>query len=218
MSTRRRLVKFALISGAAALLFYSSLGLGLKRVLAPVKRRIVDKGTPLSELMVANPANLDTTNLETTPMEAFDVMGQTVYPVNLESWRLEVGGSVRRPVSFTYDELIARPVLERNVLLICYGFFAYNGLWKGFSVSDLLKEVGPLPDVSHVKFSGPEGLRRKTRKFTIAEVMSDKIFIAYGVNDQQLPERHGFPMRLVAEHHKGERWVKYVNRLTLVAG
>ncbi len=218
MSTRRLAVKLALASGAVALLLFSNLGNGLNKVLAQVKRRIVGKGTPVSDLMVANPAKLDTSLLETTPMGAFDVMGQTVYPVDLANWRLEVGGSVRRPVSFTYDELIARPVLERNVLLICYGFFAYNGLWKGFSVAELLKEVGLLPGVSHVKFSGPEGLRRKTRKFAIAEVASDKIFIAYGVNDERLPERHGFPMRLVAEDHKGERWVKYVNRLTVIGG
>ena len=42
------------------------------------------------------------------------------------------------------------------------------------------------------------------------------MFLAYGVNDIALPERHGFPLRLVAEGHKGRRWVKYVHTVTVV--
>jgi len=216
MSTRRQIVKLALALGAGALLMFSKLGRGVRQALAQVKRRLLAKGTPMSELLHADPAELDTSSLETTPMEAFDVMGQTVHPVDLDYWRLEVRGGPGPSVQFTYQDLLARPVLERNVLLVCSGFFAYNGLWKGFSVAELLKDVGLIPGVSHVKFSGPEGIGRKTRKFSIDEVLSDKIFIAYAVNGQVLPERHGFPMRLVAEDHKGLRWVKYLNRVTVV--
>ena len=216
MSTRRQIVKLALALGAGALLMFSKLGRGVRQALAQVKRRLLAKGTPMSELLHADPAELDTSSLETTPMEAFDVMGQTVHPVDLDYWRLEVRGGPRPSVQFTYQDLLALPVLERNVLLVCSGFFAYNGLWKGFSVAELLKDVGLIPGVSHVKFSGPEGIGRKTRKFSIDEVLSDKIFIAYAVNGQVLPERHGFPMRLVAEDHKGLRWVKYLNRVTVV--
>jgi DMSO/TMAO reductase YedYZ molybdopterin-dependent catalytic subunit len=216
MPTRRQTIKLLLAFGAGALTNFTRAGCGIRQALAAAKRRILAKGTPMSKLMHANPAALDTRNLETTPMTEFDVMGETIYPVDLDKWRLEIRGAVQRPAKFTYRDLVARPVLERNVLLICPGFFAYNGLWKGFSVADLLTEIGLKPGATHVKFSGPEGFGRKTRKFKIGEVMADKIFIAYGVNGQDLPERHGFPMRLVAEDHKGGRWVKYLNRLTVV--
>jgi len=216
VSTRRQIGKYALAFIGCLAVFFSRVGPGIRQLFAETKRRLVKRTTPMSELMHTDPSTLDTSQLSTTPIQEFDVMGQTVYPVDLDKWRLEVRGSGSRSMEFTYQELLERPVIERNVLLVCSGFFAYNGLWKGFSVAELLEETGLLPGVSHVKFSGPEGFGRKTRKFTIDEVMRDKIFIAYGVNGQILPERHGFPMRVVAEDRKGWRWVKYLNRLTVI--
>jgi sulfoxide reductase catalytic subunit YedY len=108
-------------------------------------------------------------------------------------------------------------VIERNVLLICPGFFAYNGRWKGVSSSTLLSGAKLEPQVTHVEFSGPKGRGRMTKKFTLEEVMTDKIFIAYRVNGRPLPEKHGFPVRLVAENHYGGRWVKYVDKISVIA-
>jgi sulfoxide reductase catalytic subunit YedY len=68
--------------------------------------------------------------------------------------------------------------------------------------------------VTHVTFSGPEGVYRKTERFTLNEVTTDKVFLAYGVNGQTLPVRNGFPLRLVAEDHYGYRWVKYVDKVS----
>ena len=217
MQNRRVFNKWLLASIAWLLASLSTLGNSVRLVWGKVKRRILEKGTPMSTLVHADPSELDTSELETTPISEFDVMGDTMYRADLESWRLEITGAVRQQTELNYQELLALPVLERNALLICAGFFAYNGLWKGFSVGALLNQIGLDPDVSHVKFSGPEGLRRKTRKFKIEEVLSDQIFIAYSVNDIILPERHGFPIRLVAEGHKGYKWVKYVDRVKVVA-
>jgi len=217
MINRRQALKRFLALGPWVLGVLSYSTFCFRIPLAWTKRRILEKTASLSELIHANPEDLDTHKLETTPIEQFDVMGQTTHPVKLNEWQFEVKGAVNTPTKFSYQDLTQRPVLERNVLLICSGFFAYNGLWKGFSVADLLFELGLKPGVTHVKFSGPEGIRRKTKKFTIDEVMAGKVFIAYGVNDQVLPERHGYPMRLVAEDHKGYRWVKYVDKLTVIA-
>lgn len=217
MQNRRIFNKWLIASIAWALAYLSAMGKGVRLVWGKVTRRIVEKGTPMSTLLHADPAELDTSELETTPISEFDVMGDTMHQVDLESWRLEITGAVRQPTELSYREILALPMLERNALLICAGFFAYNGLWRGFSVGALLNEIGLDPDVSHVKFSGPEGLRRKTRKFKIEEVLNDQIFIAYSVNDTILPQRHGFPIRLVAEGHKGYKWVKYIDRVNVVA-
>jgi DMSO/TMAO reductase YedYZ molybdopterin-dependent catalytic subunit len=217
MSTRRQVVKYAFAFLGGLAVFFSRVGSGINQAIAETKRRLLKRTTPMSELMHADPRILDPPQQTTTPIQEFDVMGQTAYPVDLDTWRLEVRGGDRSSKEFTYQELLERPLIERNVLLVCSGFFAYNGLWRGFSVAELLKEIGMPPGITHVKFSGPGGFGRKTRKFTIDEVMRDKIFIAYGVNGQILPERHGFPMRLVAEDRKGWRWVKYLNRLTVIS-
>jgi sulfoxide reductase catalytic subunit YedY len=52
-------------------------------------------------------------------------------------------------------------------------------------------------------------------RFTIQEILSNKVFLAYQVNGQILPPRHGFPLRVVAEDHYGYEWVKYVDQITI---
>jgi len=217
MISRRRIIKAMPILVAFILTNLDRLGRGVSLVWSKTAKRIVERGTPLASLMHADPADLDTDNLETTPIQEFDVMGETTHPVDLKTWRLSIEGAVQNPREFTYEELLDRPVFEKNALLICPGFFAYNGRWKGFSVAQLLEEVGVDPGATHIKFSGSHGFRKKTRKFALDEVASDQLFIAYEVNDISLPERHGFPMRLVAVAHKGRKWVKYVNTITVVA-
>lgn len=217
MTTRRRIIQRFLALLALALATGGQIIGGVRVVLASVKKRIVEPGTPMDRLQHEDPARLDTSRLQTTPISEFDVMGETAFSVDLSQWRLAIDGAVKHPAAITYDELIKRPVLERNALLICPGFFAYNGLWKGCSVADLLAELGLDPRATHVKFSGSAGFQRKKRRYEIAEVLSDQIFIAYGVNGQPLPQRHGYPVRLVAEGHKGRKWVKYVNRITVEA-
>ena len=217
MPNRRQTIKHILALGLGATALLSHVGLLLQTASAKAKRRIVKRGTPLSKLMHANPARLDTSRLETTAIEQFDVMGETNRQVDIKRWRLVVEGAVRHPLEFSYDELRKRPIIERNVLLVCPGFFAYNGYWRGFSVATLLREAGYDPTATHVKFTGSGGFRKKSKRFKIGEVLANKIFIAHGVNDQDIPQRHGYPMRLVAEDHRGHRWIKYINRIEVIA-
>jgi DMSO/TMAO reductase YedYZ molybdopterin-dependent catalytic subunit len=49
-----------------------------------------------------------------------------------------------------------------------------------------------------------------------AEIASRAVFIAYGVNGEPLPEKHGFPMREVAEGRYGSPWTRYLYRLEAV--
>ena len=46
----------------------------------------------------------------------------------------------------------------------------------------------------------------------------NKIILAHGVNGQPLPERHAFPLRLVAEDHYGDEWVKCVVKIIVQPG
>lgn len=217
METRRQVVKFLLSLALGVSAFWGKIGIGVGIAYAKVKKNLLPKGTPMSRLISKNPKKLDTRHLETTPMDQFDVMGLDIYNVDLENWYIELAGAVEHPQKISYEDIFNLPVIEKNVLLICRGFFAYNGLWKGFSISKLLSAAKLKPNVTHVKFSGPKGIRRKTKKFPIAEVMADKIFIAYNVNGQILPERHGFPARLVAQDYYGSRWVKYVDKISVIA-
>ena len=99
------------------------------------------------------------------------------------------------------------------MLLICPGFFSNHGRWKGISVTQLLKLAQPESGITHVTFRGPPGRYEKTERFPLEAINTDKVFLAYQVNGQMLPRKHGFPLRLVAEDHYGSQWVKYVHEV-----
>jgi sulfoxide reductase catalytic subunit YedY len=167
----------------------------------------------MSSLVDKNPATLDARNLEIMSLGDFETMGLTDHAVTLDTWRLEVTGFVKKPLSLTYSQLMQMPPIERNVLLICPGFFTNHGRWKGVSIAELLKLAGANEDVTHVSIRGPQGRYAKTEKFPMAEIVSNQVFLAYQVNGQKLPRKHGFPLRTVAEDHYGSEWVKYVHRI-----
>ena len=167
----------------------------------------------MSSLVNRNPATLDNRNLDVIPLQDFETMGLTDHQVDLAQWRLEITGAVRKPLKLSYAQLLDLPSVERNVLLICPGFFTNHGRWKGISVMELLKAAAAEQQITHVSFRGPAGRYAKVKRFPIDEIISSNFFLAYQVNGKVLPGKHGFPLRLVAEDHYGFEWVKYVHKI-----
>ena len=215
-ATRRHFIKKTIRFVAGAVFLAGSLPAALQRAWAETKRIILPKGKKMSSLIHLNPAALDTRNLDVIALEDFETMGLTDHRVNLDQWRLEVTGNVKKPLKLTYAQLLKLPSVERNVLLICPGFFTNHGRWKGIAVAELLKMAEADAGITHVSFRGPAGRYAKTERFPIEEIHTRKIFLAYGVNGKRLPTRHGFPLRLVAEGHYGYEWVKYVDRMEMI--
>jgi sulfoxide reductase catalytic subunit YedY len=214
VKTRRQFIKliFGFLSGMG--LVFSPIAKGIRVVFAKAKKMILPKETRMDSLIGKNPANLDTRNLELTSVEKFETMGLDDHDVDLNKWRLEIGGHVYRALRLTYNQIVEIPSIERNVLLICPGVFAYYARWKGISVAKLLETAEVDSSVTDVTFSGPDGTYEKSERFPIEDILSDKVFLAYSVNDSVLPKKHGFPLRVVAEDYYGGDWVKYVYSVT----
>ncbi len=187
----------------------------VRMVYGKTKKIILPKDIDRDSLRRRNPALLDTRNLEPTPLKDFQIMGDSSYGVNLNTWRLEVAGRVKKPLNLSYSQISNLPSFERNVLLICPGFFANHGRWKGISMVPLIAQAQMEKDVTHVTFSASNDVGDNEESFPIADVLSDRVFLAHGVNGQTLPIKHGFPLRVVAEGYYGSVWVKYVTRVTL---
>ncbi len=182
---------------------------------AKVKKRILPRGTGRDSLINENPKDIDAHNLEITPLKDFGIMGLSDQKVNIEHWALKVEGLVTNPLRLSYNQVRGLPSIERKVLLICPGYFANQGLWKGVSIQTLLEKARVKTGVSHVTISGPEGEYSKPERFPIQDILSDKVFLAYQVNGSDLPQKNGFPLRLVAEDYYGSFWVKYADTITV---
>jgi DMSO/TMAO reductase YedYZ molybdopterin-dependent catalytic subunit len=178
-----------------------------------IKRKVLPRGTDRSRLINERPQDLDARNLEVTPIKEFGIMGLSDHPLNLNQWALQVKGWVQNPLRLSYRQIRDLPFIERKVLLICSGFFANQGLWKGISIRTLLEMAGAKPGANYVTVSGPEGAYAKPERFPLKEIISDQVFLAYQVNGEDLPQQNGFPLRLVAEDYLGYTWIKYVDSI-----
>ncbi len=213
MNTRRSFFKILFRITAGLMLGWNAVFSLLSRAYAQSKRLILPKGTKMTSLVDKNPADLDTRHLEVIPLEQFETMGLTDHDTDLDAWRLKMSGNVQKPLSLSYNQVRELPAVERNVLLICPGFFTNHGKWKGISVTELLRLAQPESGITHVSFRGPPGRYAQTVRFPVAEIASNQVFLAYQVNGQALPRKHGFPLRVVAEDHYGSEWVKYVHEV-----
>jgi DMSO/TMAO reductase YedYZ molybdopterin-dependent catalytic subunit len=214
MVKRREFLKRASLFFAGVLIWLSPFFSLLHKAFGEARKIILPKGTPRETLIDKDPATLDARNLEITPLDRFGTMGLSDYREDLEKWRLEIRGQVKNPLTLTYQEIRALNAVQRNVLLICPGFFANYGMWKGVSIAELLKMAKVNEGVTRVTVKGPEGEYGMVKDFKVDDVLSDKVFLAYEVNGKPLPERHGYPLRVVAEGYYGFNWVKFVYSVT----
>jgi len=213
MNTRRQFLRYIQILLTGLGLTISPAAIFLGRTFAAVKRRILPKETNLQSLKNEHPNALDTRNLDIMPIETFQTMGLSNYEASSDQYRLEVAGRVRRSMSLSYTEILALPAIEENVLLICPGIFTIHARWKGVALGDILKLAGLESGVTYATVHGPEGPYEKVENFTLSEIEARKVFLAYAVNGQPLPQKHGFPLRVVAADHFGSDWVKYVYKI-----
>lgn len=185
----------------------------VRMVYAKTRKILLPKGTKMNTLVSRNPRLLDTRNLEITPLEEFDTMGITDHEADLTKWRLDITGNIKEPCRLSYSEVVALPSIERNVLLICPGIFAYHAKWKGIQMKYLLEKVKMEEGITHLTFSGPIGRYEKVERFPLENVLSNQVFLVYAVNGESLPQKHGYPLRVVAEGYYGDFWVKYVYKM-----
>ena len=217
MDTRRQFLKK--ISNAVAFLGIICMPFvsGIRWAWGKTQKIILPKGTKREALIQENPADLDTRDLEITPLNNFETMGLVDHRVTLSEWHLEVTGYVEIMVLLTYQQITALPYIQRNVLLICPGFFANHGQWRGVSIKELLTIAELKKGATHVTIRGPKSPYEKVesvQRFPLADINSDRVFLAYQINGEILPEKHGFPLRVVAEGYYGYDWIKYVYSIT----
>ncbi len=175
-------------------------------------KKLLPKGFSREELKNMNPEEIDGRNLEIDPLEKFGTMGPTDVEVDIKAFRLKITGKVKKPLSLTYDEILKYPSLTETVLLICPGFFANNGRWTGVDLNALLQEAMVSKEARYIDI---KGAYEKVVRIPLKRPHQKKTLLAYRVNGETLPQKHGFPLRLVYEEAYGYDWVKYVDEVTI---
>lgn len=119
--------------------------------------------------------------------------------ISVDTWRLRIDGMVANPREFTYQELTSRPVFELDDTIACVsnvvgGYLVGNARWLGIRLDDLIKEVGPSSRADQVMGYSSDGF---SAGFPVAALNGSDAMIAFGMNGDALPLKHGFPARII---------------------
>ncbi len=121
--------------------------------------------------------------------------------INADTWKLTIGGRVKKPLTLTYADLLKRPLVEHDCTLMCVsnevgGDLIGNARWTGVRLADVLNEAG-VEDIGadQIFVTSTDGF---TAGFPTKLAMDGRqALIAIGMNGVPLPFRNGFPARLV---------------------
>jgi DMSO/TMAO reductase YedYZ molybdopterin-dependent catalytic subunit len=167
-----------------------------------------------------------------TPIDRFFGVGHYGWPeIDAADWRLRLGGRVRDPMSLDLAAIRDRPREEVIFTLECAGnhglpfFDAGIGTarWAGTPLGPLLEEVGLENDAVDVVFFGADSGTEEhhdvefpehfARAMSVEDAMRPGILLAYEMNGEDLPARHGYPLRLIAPGWYGVANVKWLERI-----
>lgn len=206
---RRRFIGTTAAVGASSVV----LGAVARRGESDRLRRVEEQRQ--SSLPDVDPANADTVaadidfsgldNGETTyitPNDDFYRIDTALsFPtVDLDSWRLRIGGMVDNEIELSYDDIAALTQIERTITICCVsnevgGPYVGNATWQGVLLRDLLDLVGVREGAEQLFSRSIDGW---TCGFPIDLARDGRdAMLAIGMNGEPLPLVHGFPARLI---------------------
>jgi sulfite oxidase len=178
-----------------------------------------------------------------TPAADFFTRSHAPVPaIDPTSWRLEVGGLVRRPLSFTLADLERFPRREVTATLVCAGLRrnellsiaplpgelpwgaepAGTGRWSGYRLGDILGAAGLTDQAKYVELLGLDEVERHGQRFgfggsiDLSKALGAEVLLATELNGAPLSPAHGFPLRALVPGWIGARSVKWLGRISLL--
>jgi len=157
-----------------------------------------------------------------TPNDLFYCVTKNVIDpkVNIDVWHLEIGGLVQNPATWRFQDLLGfKPTTQETTLMcISNGLDAgliSNAVWKGLPLRDLLDQAGVLSGAARVRLHGVDNY---TDTIPLEKAMEPSTLLAYEMNDAPLPDRHGYPLRVIVPGYFGEKNVKWLTRVEVSDG
>lgn len=170
-----------------------------------------------------------------TPNAEFFVFHQTTVPaIDMDKWKLEIGGFVDHPAALTLAELAAlAPRKELECTIECSGNLPRpeimngqvgNARWAGFSLAAVLKKCGVRPEAREAVFFGADQVRDSSgaafgphgRSVFVQDVLEADALLATQMNGEDLPAEHGFPLRLILPGWYGMAQIKWLSRIEFI--
>ena len=144
------------------------------------------------------------------------------------TWKLSFSGAVRNPFEITLRDLVGLPRRALTVTLECAGNPVGGGMvgtatWVGVQLGRLLERADPAPGVSIIRLVGADQgtpaqdsslpVHGFTRSIPLAKAQNPDTLLAYQMNGDPLPVKHGYPLRAIVPGWYGMDSVKWLVRV-----
>lgn len=138
--------------------------------------------------------------------------------VDAATYTLQIDGSVERPLSFTLDQLQRLPRVQQTSTLECIsnevgGPLIGNPAWIGTPLADLLQQAGVQATAQRLALYGADGY---VDSIALADALLPTTLVVYGIDNQPLAVKHGYPVRLIVPNIYGMKNVKWLQRIEAV--
>ena len=174
-----------------------------------------------------------------TPAEHLFVRTHVYVPtVNASEWHLSVAGEVAAPLTLTLEDVKKLPPVTLVSVIECAGngrgFYepsvpgmqwgngaVGNVRWRGARLGDVLRRAGLKETAKEILFDGadvPLGTMPDfQRSIPLKKALDPNTLLAYELNGEPLPVKHGFPLRVVAPGWASDSWVKWLTSIRVLA-
>jgi DMSO/TMAO reductase YedYZ molybdopterin-dependent catalytic subunit len=135
--------------------------------------------------------------------------------VDVDLWHLEINGLVQNAATWRFQDLMGFKPTTQETTLMCISNGLDSGLmsnavWKGIPLHDLLDHASVLSGAARVRLHGVDNY---TDTIPLEKAMNPTTLLAYEMNGVPLPDRHGYPLRLIVPGYFGEKNVKWLTRI-----
>lgn len=131
-----------------------------------------------------------------------------------ERWSVLLFGRVAEEVTLTWEQFQALPRVRVTADFHCVTRFStLDNAWEGVSTRELLRQVRPDSEASHVMVHCYGGY---TTNLPLEDFLSEHALLVDRHNGLPLPVDHGGPVRLVVPHLYAWKSAKWVNGIELL--
>ena len=158
-------------------------------------------------------------------------------PIALSDWSLTIEGEVNKPLVLSFDQIYRMPKAIVSNTIECSGnsrsLFGTkasgnpwtiggvgNAVWGGVWLKELFDRAELKASAHHVAFEGldkPLGSAqiKFIRSVPIEKALSS-LLLAYEMNGEPIPLKHGYPLRALALGWTGANCVKWLHKITVL--
>ncbi len=134
-------------------------------------------------------------------------------PVNIERWRLDVGGLCEKPLKLSLDDIMKFPQVTQVSRLKCVECWSSKASWTGFRPQVLFDLVKPLKKARYLYFYSADDY---FEYISLEDLLKPRVLFVHTMNGRPLPDEHGAPLRLIIPFKYGYKNVKTITRLVFI--